>query len=275
MKIQAIAQIAYFKQLLKYALTPLIAFSLLLAMPMTAKAVLQDEIQVYDDEINAKGEQSLELHLNNTPRGVQTPSYPGEVMNNSNTRITPEYAYGLGHDLEAGLYINSVVNNSTWNYAGAKVRLKWLPFSEEKGDPVFGGVNVEISNTLPQYEPSRYNSEARFILGKHVDEWLFVINPIFDQPLSQPYVHQGPYFNTAIRASREVAPNWSVGAEFYSNYNQVLSGPVTWPNTQQLVFLKVYCDAGPLPFQAGIGKGFTNSSDTLTLMAILSIPLPN
>jgi len=250
----------------------LIAF--LVVIPSISQAVLQDEIQVYDDEINAKGEQSLELHLNNTPRGVQTPSYPGEVMNNNNTRITPEYAYGLGHDLEAGLYINSVVNNSTWNYAGAKVRMKWLPYNEEKGDPVFAGVNIELSNTLPQYEQSRYNSEARFILGKHIDEWLFVINPIFDQQLSQPYVHQGPDFNTAIRISREVAPEWSVGTEFYSNYNQIGSGPISYSNTQQLVFLKVYCDGGPLPFQAGIGKGFTNSSDTLTVMAILSIPLP-
>ena len=250
----------------------LIAF--LVVIPSISQAVLQDEIQVYDDEINAKGEQSLELHLNNTPRGVQTPSYPGEVMNNNNTRSTPEYAYGLGHDLEAGLYINSVVNNSTWNYAGAKVRMKWLPYNEEKGDPVFAGVNIELSNTLPQYEQSRYNSEARFILGKHIDEWLFVINPIFDQQLSQPYVHQGPDFNTAIRISREVAPDWSVGTEFYSNYNQIGSGPISYPNTQQLVFLKVYCDGGPLPFQAGIGKGFTNSSDTLTVMAILYIPLP-
>jgi len=250
----------------------LIAF--LVVIPSISQAVLQDEIQVYDDEINAKGEQSLELHLNNTPRGVQTPSYPGEVMNNNNTRITPEYAYGLGHDLEAGLYINSVVNNSTWNYAGAKVRMKWLPYNEEKGDPVFAGVNIELSNTLPQYEQSRYNSEARFILGKHIDEWLFVINPIFDQQLSQPYVHQGPDFNTAIRISREIVPEWSVGTEFYSNFNQIGSGPISYPNTQQLVFLKVYCDGGPLPFQAGVGKGFTNSSDTLTVMAILSIPLP-
>jgi hypothetical protein len=260
---------------LKFFLAFAIAIGGVASFPNIAVAVLQDEIQVYDDEINSKGEQSLELHLNNTPRGVQTPSYPGEVMNNNNTRITPEYAYGLGHDLEAGFYINTVVNNSTWNYAGSKVRLKWLPIMEDKGYPFFAGVNIEVSNTLPQYEPSRYNSEARFILGKHIDEWLFVINPIFDQPLSQPYVHQGPYFNTAIRASREIAPDLSLGVEYYSNYNQVMSGPVSWPNTQQLVFLKVYCDKGPLPFQAGVGKGFTNSSDTLTLMAIVSIPLPN
>jgi len=167
-----------------------------------------------------------------------------------------------------------VVSGGTWNYAGAKVRMKYLPFMEDKGDPVFAGVNIELSNTLPQYEQSRYNSEARFILGKHVDQWLFVINPIFDQQLSQPYVHQAPDFNTAIRVSREVAPDWAVGTEFYSNYNQIGSGPIANPNTQQLVFLKVYCDAGPLPFQAGVGRGFTNSSDTWTVMTILSIPLP-
>ncbi len=247
---------------------------LLLIAPMVSHAVLQDEIQVYDDDINAKGVPSLELHVNNTPRGVQTPSYSGEVMNNSNTRITPELAYGLGHDLEVGFYINSVVNNSTWNYAGAKVRLKWLPYQEEKGDAFFGGLNIELSNILPQYEESRYNSEARFIIGKHFDKWLLVVNPIFDQPLSQPYVHQTPYFNTAARISREVAPEWAVGTEFYSNYNQLGTGPVSWPGTQQLAFLTVYYDGGPLPFQAGIGKGFTNSSDTLTLKAIFSIPLP-
>jgi len=247
---------------------------LLTLAPLASHAVLQDEIQVYDDEINAKGEQSLELHINNTPNGLVTPSYPGEVMNNHNTRITPEYAYGLGHDLEAGLYVNSVVSGGTWNYAGAKVRMKYLPIMEDKGYPFFAGVNVELSNTLPQYEQSRYNGEARFILGKHVDKWLFVINPIFDQQLSQPYVHQAPDFNTAIRVSREVAPDWAVGTEFYSNYNQIGSGPLANPTTQQLVFLKVYCDGGPLPFQAGVGRGFTNSSDTWTLMTILSIPLP-
>lgn len=246
----------------------------LVVMPCISHAVLQDEIQVYDDEINAKGESSLELHVNNTPRGLQTPAYSGEVMNNSNTRISPELAYGLGYDLEAGFYINTVVNNSTWNYAGAKVRLKWMPYQEEKGDPIFAGLNIELSNTLPQYEQSRYNSEARFIFGKHIEKWLVVVNPIFDQPLSQPYVHQTPYFNTAARVSREIIQYWAVGVEYYSNYNQLGTGPVSWPSTQQLGFLTVYCDAGPLPFQAGIGKGFTNSSDSLTLKAIFSIPLP-
>ena len=47
---------------------PLFA-SLLLLSVCPARAELQDEIQVYDDAINARGETGLELHLNTTPRG--------------------------------------------------------------------------------------------------------------------------------------------------------------------------------------------------------------
>ncbi len=114
---------------MKFRISQYLVRTLLLAGLMissAANAYLQDEIQVYDDEINAKGEYSLEIHLNTTPRGNQQQSYPGEVVNNNNTRVTPELAYGLGHDLEAGFYISYSNNNNLFNYAGVKARLKWL-----------------------------------------------------------------------------------------------------------------------------------------------------
>lgn len=245
---------------------------LLVVAPSISYAVLQDEIQVYDDEINAKGESSLEIHANSTPRGVRTPSYPGEVMNNSGVRATPEFAYGLGHDLEAGLYISYVNYNNQFQYAATKLRMKWLPIREEKGDNFFSGVNLEVANVQPQFDQSRYNSELRFIVGKHIDEWLISFNPIFDMPLSQPYVHQAPYFSTATRISREITPEIALGAEYYSNLNQ-LGQPINYQNTQQLGFLMMYYDGKPISFQTGVGKGFTNSTDSLTLKAILSFPL--
>ena len=182
-------------------------------VPLSCFAYLQDEIQVCDDEINKQGEYSLELHLNTTPRGNQQQGYSGEVVNNNNTRVTPELAYGLGHDLEAGFYVSYSNNNNSFNYAGTKARLKWLPYQEEKGDLFFAGVNVEISNTPYPYEPSRYNGETRFIIGKHIDEWLLAFNPILTQALSQPQVHQGLIFSTATRVSRSIAPEWALGGE--------------------------------------------------------------
>ena len=273
MKMQSIVLMPRIQWHLKHFLTQVVALIILAIIPMAAMAILQDEIQVYDDEINAKGESSLELHVNSTPRGIQTPSYPGEVMNNNGLRITPELAYGLGHDLEAGLYISYVNYDNKFQYAATKVRMKWLPYREEKGDDFFAGVNFEITNVQPQFDESRYNAEARFILGKHVDEWLFSFNPIIDMPLSQPYVHQSPYFSTATRLSREVIPDLALGAEYYSNLNQ-LGQPINYQKTQQLGFLMMYYDGKPISFQAGVGKGFSNSTDSLTLKAIFSIPLP-
>ncbi len=241
--------------------------------PFIAHAVLQDEIQVYDDEINAKGESSLELHVNSTPRGIQTPGYPGEVMNNNGVRVTPEFAYGLGHDLEAGLYISYVNYDNKFQYAATKLRMKWLPMQEDKGDSFFAGANLELANVQPQFDESRYNAEMRFIIGKHIDEWLISFNPIIDMPLSQPYVHQAPYFSSATRISREVTPQLALGVEYYSNLNQI-NQPINYQNTQQLGFLMMYYDGKPISFQAGVGKGFSNSTDSLTLKAIFSIPLP-
>jgi hypothetical protein len=260
-------------RLLKKFLTQALLLGSLALLPSISMAVLQDEIQVYDDEINAKGESSLEIHLNSTPRGIQTPSYPGEVMNNNGVRVTPEFAYGLGHDLEAGLYIAYVNYDTKFQYAATKIRMKWLPIREEKGDDFFAGANLELANVQPQFDESRYNAEVRFIIGKHFDEWLISFNPIIDMPLSQPYVNQSPYFSTATRISREVTPEVALGVEFYSNMNQ-LGQPINYQNTQQMGFLMMYYDGKPISFQAGVGKGFTNSTDSLTLKAIFSIPLP-
>ena len=238
----------------------------------TSYAVLQDEIQVYDDEINAKGEYSLELHVNSTPSGVGAQSYPGEVMNPVNVRITPEFAYGIGHDLELGLYVNSVMVGTQWNYAGFKGRVKWLPIQEKKGDGFFAGVNFELSNTLYQYEQSQYSGEARFIIGKHFDDWLVVVNPIFDFSFSQPYTNQNPMFNLASRVSREITEGFSLGVEYYSNLGS-LNYPVNLQTTGQTLFAVAYVDAGPIPFQFGIGRGLNSSSDSWTVKAIFSLPI--
>ena len=244
-----------------------------IALPLIARSALQDEIQVYDDEINEKGEYTLEVHFNTTPDGSTTRSYPGQVINAGNTRLTPEFALGLGHNLEAGLYVNTVFDNGQWNYAGYKLRMKWLPILEKYGYDFFAGVNVELSNTLYQYEQSRYGVEARFMLGKHIDEWLIALNPILAWPLSQPYADGNPNFSLDARVSREVTKELALGVEYYSNVG-VLNQPINYQNTGQMGFLMAYWEGGPIPFQAGIGRGLSQSSDNWTIKAIFSIPLP-
>ena len=93
-----------------------------------AWAAMQDEIQVYTDEINEPGERGIELHVNTTPKGVTTPSYPGEVINDHGWRVTPEFSLGLTKTTDIGLYVPTVRSNDGNLYAaGFKMRFKWLP----------------------------------------------------------------------------------------------------------------------------------------------------
>lgn len=85
---------------------PFIVLGALLSLAASsARADLQDEIQVYDDSINAPSEPGLELHLNTTPHGRRLPAYAGEVVPDHGWRLTPELSYGLSQSLEVGLYL--------------------------------------------------------------------------------------------------------------------------------------------------------------------------
>ena len=57
------------------------------------------------------------------------PDYPGEVPPAHALPSTPELSYGLGHGVEIGLYLPSIVNaEGQVDLAGLKARLKWPPF---------------------------------------------------------------------------------------------------------------------------------------------------
>ena len=110
----------------------------------------QDEIQVYTDDINKRGEFGLEWHLNTTPHGRTTPDYPGEITNNHGFRLTPEFSYGLTSDVELGLYLPMLIDGSgDYHFVGVKYRLKWLPIRpKEDGEGWFLGAN---SRTLARW----------------------------------------------------------------------------------------------------------------------------
>src|SRR5260221_14022566 len=80
--------------------------------PALACAALYDEIQVYDDDINAPGEFGLELHTNASPSARGVPDYPGEGVPAHHFRFTPEFSYGITRTWEAGLYLPSSFDSS-------------------------------------------------------------------------------------------------------------------------------------------------------------------
>ena len=249
-----------------------LCFILSLMGVVSAHAGLQDEIQVYTDDINKPGELGLELHVNTTPKGVTTPSYPGEVMNYHGLRVTPEISMGLTKTVDVGLYLPMVrTSEGDYQLAGAKFRIKWLPIQPDENSGWFGGVNLELGQVKPQYSQSLRSAEVRTIAGWKNKDWLLAVNPIFGWDLSSGYTHGSPEFTLATKVARKVSESLAFGVEHYNGrgrLNQVL------PSDQQekSTYLVMDYEGEPFDFNFGIGKGTTAATDTWTVKGIVSYP---
>jgi len=231
-----------------------------------AIAALPDEIQVYTDDLEAPGERGIELHVNTTPSGNTTPSYPGEVVAAKGWRVTPEISWGLAPGWDWGLYLPFVHSgdDATW-FAGPRFRLKWVPLRpHEDGTGSFIGINTEISLVQERFEQARRTMEIRPIIGYRGAAWLFSFNPILDVDLAGE--NKGVFvFAPAVKLSRTVWNRTALGAEYYANL-----GPASdfAPRNEQQHTLYVTLDTERVNF--GIGRGLTNATDKWTVKAIFS-----
>lgn len=187
------------------------ACALLLRSPLAL--AIDDEIQVYTDDINKPGEFGLELHVNTTPSGRSTPDYPGDSPPYHGIRLTPELSYGLNKDWEAGFYLPTVRDaDGRYSLAGFKLRLKWLPVKPREDESGWSfGTNFELSDMNKVFSESRYAAEVRTIGGYRAQHWLIGVNPIFDWDLSPGYRNGGPDLILAWKAAHDVASGIALG----------------------------------------------------------------
>jgi hypothetical protein len=250
------------------------ALWLLALAPGLACAALSDEIQVYDDDINAPREFGLELHVNATPKGRSIPDYPGEVVPNHGLRITPEFSYGLTRTWDAGLYIPFNFDSAgRGSLAGWKLRLKWLPIRGEDGESGgFAGANGELSRVARKYSESQNSFELRTIGGYRADAWLVSVNPVFGWNLSPGFRSRTPDFSLGVKAVHDVAEKVAIGAEYYSEMGTTSR---ILPLAQQSNTLYAVIDTAfkSLGINFGIGRGLTGSADKWTVKAIFAVPL--
>jgi len=250
-----------------------LALALLALLCGTARAELEDEIQVYTDDINRPGQAGLELHLNTTPEGRGAPDYPGEVTPNHGTRLTPEFSYGVSDTLEAGLYVPSNFQpNGAWSVAGGKLRLKWLPVQPVDHGGWYAGENVELSDLARKFQQSRLMLELRTITGYHDQDWLLAFNPILDFNLSPGPGRGNPDFNIGLKAARRIFDGVLLGPEYYSDFGGVRRLD-SWGGQNNTLYLVTDVRRGPLPFQLGVGRGLSPGADRWTVKAIFEIPL--
>ncbi|MDD1633608.1 MAG: hypothetical protein LUP91_15570, partial [Methylococcaceae bacterium] len=94
--------------------------------PSATLANTEDEIQVYNDAINAPGTFGLEIHSNYVIDGIQAPAYKGDAPSNGSFRETSEFSYGLSEKWELGAYLPLLSQGGITRLEGGKLRIKYL-----------------------------------------------------------------------------------------------------------------------------------------------------
>ena len=244
-------------------------FGILLALtllPPIASAQT-DEIQVYDGGLAETGKFNLTWHQNFTPKGATSSTYPGGLLSNHAYVGVPEWAYGVTRWFELGLYMPLYSFSPGYGSSLNGFKLRTL-FAVPKADErkFFYGANFEFSYNARQWDPKRFTSEIRPIVGWHLGATDIIVNPILDNS----YIGlKNLDFAPAERIAHRFTPKWTLGLEEYGEY-----GPIHRINSfhdqgHQFYFVADHSVKG-IDVEAGIGVGVTASTDKLTLKLILS-----
>ena len=226
-----------------------------------------DEIQVYDAEIAAPGIFNLTLHDNFTPSGRTTPDFPGGIVPNHTLNGVPEWAYGVTDWFEAGLYLPlySIASNLGPVLNGFKVRTLFV--SPDAGERTFFyGINFEFSYNARHWDPDRYTSEIRPIVGWRFGQLDLILNPILDNSY---HGISRLDFAPATRIAWNLSKSWAVAAEEYDDFGPLRS---FYPGDAQSHQLFAVADwkGEAVSVEGGLGFGLTPATDNIVLKLIVS-----
>ena len=129
-------------------------------------AAQTDEIQVYNGEIDEVGQASLTLHNNYTSIGRKQAEFPRGIVPQGSYNGVAEWAYGVTEWFEVGLYLPlySITRQGRPLINGGKIRLLFAqPHAAEH--QFFYAINFEFSYNARHWEPTRFSSEIRPIVG--------------------------------------------------------------------------------------------------------------
>lgn len=246
-----------------------------LCMGAAVSHAAPDEIVVFTDEFEKRGEVGYELHLNYTTRARKTADYPGEQPPDRIFRVMPEVVWGFAEKWNLGVHVpfSYNVNTRSSTLDGLKVRLHYLDVKEYGADrALFYGVNYEIAIYNKRITESRYNGEIRGILGTRQGEWKFTVNPILTQALSRNPDGRPVEFEIFGQALHDFGEHFAVGVEHYASLGRV-SKPTFGSQSSQISYLVADIKTPRhWDIHLGIGHGWTSASDKLVFKALIGLP---
>jgi len=228
-----------------------------------------DEIQVYDAEIEDLGKFNVMVHSNFTPIGRKEAEFPGGIIPNDSVNGAVEWAYGVADWFEQGLYLpvyTAYSQGRGGSINGFKIRELFVrPHAHDH--TFFYGVNFEFSVNYKYWEPKRFTSEVRPIIGLHLHPVDIIFNPIVDTDYTGGFGNLE--FVPATRIAYNVNDRYAVAFEEYADM-----GPLRNIRPLNYQFHEVWAvmdrSSKILSIETGVGVGVTAGADKLTLKLMLS-----
>ena len=247
-----------------------IAASAAVLLTAASAALADDEIQIYNAQIAAIGQWTIQQHLNYTISGRRQPDFPGELVPNHALNGTPELAYGITDWWEIGFYAPFAVSGgSAFLSNGAKIRnLFVVPHAAEKN--FFYGVNFELSYETPVFAQTHYALEIRPIIGVRNSDWEFIVNPIVD--IGFGALGEADFL-PAARLARNLGEDRFLGVEYYTDLGKI-GDFLPLEQQRQQIFGVTDFKLGVFDVELGLGYGLTSGSDRLVAKAILGYDFP-
>jgi hypothetical protein len=200
-------------------------------------------------------------------KGLTTPAFPGAVVADQSFNGVLEWALGVTHWFEAGLYLPlySRDKNSGWGLDGVKLRAL---FAVPNGDDrtFIYGANFEFSYNAARWDTTRFTSEIRPIVGWRLKPVDIIINPIIDTSYDG---FDNLEFVPAARVAYNFRSGWAVAVEEYADFGTFHDFASPSEQTHQLYGVVDRSWKG-WDIEAGIGFGVTEASDRLTFKLILA-----
>ena len=156
---------------------------------------------------------------------------------------------------EAGLYLPlySVSKDRGPTINGGKIRLLFTtPHADKR--TFFYGVNFEFSYNSKHWDPRRFTSEIRPIIGWHLHPVDIIVNPILDNSYLGGVKNLD--FTPATRVAYNVSPKWAVAVEEYADIGPLDDFYPTSEQSHQLYGVVDYRSKW-VDIEAGVGFGLT------------------
>lgn len=239
----------------------------LLLAPAAALSSTDDEIQVYNNAINAPGQFGLEIHSNYVAEGSRIPAYEGDAPSYGSFRETSEFSYGLGNNWELGAYLPLLSQGSITRLEGGKMRIKYL---KQENSGFYYGFNSEVGHTTKRSNEQPWNQELRPIIGYYGEAWRLAFNPVLSWSLvgRDAFV---PSFSPMLKVGRVVSGDWVLGVEHFADLGMVHNVEALQHQGHN-TYLALDTTLANVNVNFGVGYGWTQDSDSLTIKMILGLP---